>query len=96
MNLSEQFGGPSFSEIYFEEMVDYLQSKLVAFDRNNNVREIIDRESAQLLSTSGTVTTLAAIYMGLPRYERSKIDGVTLGVDKLREAKVDLLSRLME
>jgi exopolyphosphatase/guanosine-5'-triphosphate,3'-diphosphate pyrophosphatase len=32
----------------------------------------------QMLGTSGTVTTLAALHLGLRRYDRRKVDGVTL------------------
>src|SRR5690606_17804911 len=43
-------------------------------------------DAAQLLSTSGTVTTLAAIHLGLPRYDRSKVDGICLKMEDLRNA----------
>lgn len=33
-------------------------------------------ERMQLLGTSGTITTLAGVYLGLPRYDRSKVDGL--------------------
>ena len=34
--------------------------------------------SLRLLGTSGTVTTLASLYLDLPSYDRSKIDGLTV------------------
>lgn len=86
MNLSEKFGGSAFAEVYFEEMVDYLVQHLALFDSRNQITRVAQDNQIQLLSTSGTVTTLAAIYLGLPRYERAKIDGITLGTDKLSQA----------
>jgi exopolyphosphatase/guanosine-5'-triphosphate,3'-diphosphate pyrophosphatase len=32
----------------------------------------------QMLGTSGTVTTLAAVHLGLRRYDRRKVDGISL------------------
>lgn len=84
MNLSEKFGGAGFAEVYFEEMVEYLVHRLQEFDVDQQIEATASQDALQLLSTSGTVTTLAAIYMGLPRYERAKIDGITLSTDKLR------------
>jgi len=45
-----------------------------------------------LLSTSGTVTTLAAIYLDLPRYDRSRIDGIRLKIADLRSTIQKLLA----
>jgi exopolyphosphatase/guanosine-5'-triphosphate,3'-diphosphate pyrophosphatase len=38
-----------------------------------------------MLGTSGTVTTLGAIYLGLPRYDRSRVDGLTMKLDHIRD-----------
>ena len=37
----------------------------------------------RLLGTSGTVTTLASLYLDLPSYDRSKIDGLNVATDKM-------------
>ena len=86
MNLSEKFGGSNFTEVYFEEMVEYLMKQLGQFEAAPAIIEAIENNSLQLLSTSGTVTTLAAIYMGLPKYERAKVDGTALSVSHVRQA----------
>jgi len=91
MNLSEKFGGAQFAEVYFEEMVDYLEQQLLKFRRYEEIFEAVGRDEVQLFSTSGTVTTLAAIYLGLPRYERSKIDGITIETAQLRDAIASIL-----
>lgn len=38
-----------------------------------------------LLGTSGTVTTLGGIYLGLPRYERARVDGLWMPVEAILE-----------
>lgn len=42
------------------------------------------------LGTSGTITTLASVYLGLPFYNRSKVDGITVPADAMREISQDL------
>lgn len=93
MNLSEQFGGTAFTEMYFDEIVGKLEGLLQKFDDKHDIRETLIREKAavQLLSTSGTVTTLAAIHLGLTRYDRSKVDGICLHMSDLRGAIAKLM-----
>jgi exopolyphosphatase / guanosine-5'-triphosphate,3'-diphosphate pyrophosphatase len=88
MNLSEQFGGTAFTEMYFDEIVEKLAKLLRQFDEKHHIRATIAEEGSavQLLSTSGTVTTLAAIHLGLNRYDRSKVDGICLRMADLRGA----------
>lgn len=38
----------------------------------------------RLLGTSGTVTTLASLHLGLPQYDRSAVDGVIVPTDSMR------------
>lgn len=91
MNMSEQFGGAAYTEMYFEEIVDKIVGLLVSFNRANDISERIWRERVQLLSTSGTVTTLAAIHLNLPRYDRSRVDGLKLSVSDIRAATQKLM-----
>lgn len=39
----------------------------------------------RLLGTSGTVTTLASLHLGLPQYDRSAVDGVIVPTASMRE-----------
>ena len=92
MNLSDKFGGSNLADITFKDMVSTLVSKLKDFDIANKISQTIADTKVQLLSTSGTVTTLAAIFMDLPRYDRSKIDGITLPVADIRATTQKLLN----
>jgi len=92
MNLSDKFGGSNLADIAFNDMVGTLLSHLHPFDKQNEITKEIASGHVQLLSTSGTVTTLAAIHLGLPRYERSRIDGITLKVSDIRETVQKLLA----
>ena len=96
MNLADKFGGSDFAEMAFKDMVDLLIERLSPFDASNRISETIGNEHntapVQLLSTSGTVTTLAAIHMELPRYDRSRIDGITLSIHDIRATVKKLLA----
>ena len=48
-----------------------------------------------MLGTSGTVTTIAGIHLGLERYERSKVDGTWLGREDIQRviAKLKAMDR---
>lgn len=92
MNLSEEFGGAAFAEVYFDELVEYLVKRLQDFDKKNKIGDAIQAGKAQMLSTSGTMTTLAAIYLELSHYERSRVDGFTFSMKDLRSAGKKVLS----
>lgn len=92
MNLSDKFGGSNLADVAFADMVQTLVSKLKPFDDDNKIAEVIAGGGVQLLSTSGTVTTLAAIHLDLPRYDRTKIDGITLSVADIRATTRRLLA----
>ena len=91
MNMSEQFGGPAFTEMYFEEIVAKISGLLAPMERENQIANRMWKEDVQMLSTSGTVTTLAAIHLDLPHYDRSKIDGIKLSISDIRGATQTLM-----
>jgi len=84
MNLADKFGGSSFADMAFGDMVSFLHERLKPFDEANQIGDTIGDSTVQLLSTSGTVTTLAAVHLDLPRYDRSRIDGIRLNVSDIR------------
>lgn len=92
MNLSEEFGGAAFAEVYFDELVEYLVKRLLDFEKKNKIGDAIRAGSAQMLSTSGTMTTLAALHLGLSHYERSRVDGFTFSMKDLRAVAKKVLA----
>lgn len=91
MNMSEQFGGAAYTEMYFEEIVERICALMRPLDEANQISPKIWRDRVQMLSTSGTVTTLAAIHLNLPRYDRSRVDGLKLSVTDIRAATKKLM-----
>ncbi len=53
----------------------------------------LGRVSSRLLGTSGTVTTLASVFLCLPSYDRKQVDGIQAPVDALRAISLDLARR---
>lgn len=65
----------------FEAMVQYVRT---AIDRVPGIPLADERPPVQLVGTSGTITTLAAVHLNLRRYDRRKIDGLVLDRDAIR------------
>ena len=53
----------------------------------------LEEPSMQMLGTSGTVTTLAAVHLGLRRYDRRRVDGMVLSYQAISEV-AERLKRL--
>jgi exopolyphosphatase/guanosine-5'-triphosphate,3'-diphosphate pyrophosphatase len=67
----------------FEAMVRRVQSLLVPIEVSHGIRLRLEGARSQMLGTSGTVTTLAALSLGLARYDRRQIDGQLLEPDAI-------------
>ena len=50
------------------------------------------RDGFQIIGTSGTITTVAASYLGLRRYDRNKVDGLTMTSDQIDQVVRDYLA----
>jgi exopolyphosphatase / guanosine-5'-triphosphate,3'-diphosphate pyrophosphatase len=55
-----------------------------------------DSGDHRLLGTSGTVTTLASVYLKLPSYDRRAVDGLHLPTAAMREISQELAGRSIE
>ena len=78
VTLSEQFGPAAFTQAGFDAMVDHVATRLLPFERTHCIRQEARAGGVRMLGTSGTVTTLAGVAMGLDRYRRPLVDGTTL------------------
>ena len=87
VSLTEAFSGEP-GEATFEDMVRHVQALLVPIEAAHRIRAALSGARVQMLGTSGTVTTLAAFHLNLPRYDRRRIDGLTVDA-----TAVDAVSR---
>jgi exopolyphosphatase/guanosine-5'-triphosphate,3'-diphosphate pyrophosphatase len=79
VTLAEHFPEPCPpTEAWFRTMVDYVKGKLATFTHADEFRDIFTAGRAHLIGTSGAITSLAGLHLGLRRYERAKVDGLWL------------------
>ena len=62
----------------FEAMVADIAARLQPFEAVHRIGQEIRQGGVRLLGTSGTVTTLASLALGLSRYNRHAVDGMVL------------------
>jgi exopolyphosphatase/guanosine-5'-triphosphate,3'-diphosphate pyrophosphatase len=78
VTLAERFGHQGFSADGYRAMVDHVSSLLAPFERIHCIGHEVRLSGVRLLGTSGTVTTLAGVALGLLRYRRPAVDGQIL------------------
>lgn len=93
VNLADRFDGRSVDASAFEAMVAEVTALIAPFEAEHGFGARLKNEKAHLLGTSGTVTTLAGIKLGLPRYDRSRVDGIWLATEDMRRVSYDLVAK---
>ncbi len=96
VNLADRFDGRSVDTNAFEAMVAEVAALIAPFEAEHGFGQRLKSEKAHLLGTSGTVTTLAGIKLGLPRYDRSRVDGLWLATEDMRRVTYDLVAKTYE
>lgn len=96
VTLAETFGGREVTPAVFEAMVDHVTAMLTPFEAKHQITPHICGRRVHLLGTSGTVTTVAGIQLGLSRYDRAQVDGCWLKVKDAQAISYDLLARTYE
>ncbi len=99
VTLTEEFGSEVAEggdpHLFYEGLVERVALALSPFARAVGGARSPGRDGAplQMIGTSGTVTTLAGIALGLKRYERSVVDGAYLRFADIRRITRDIASR---
>lgn len=73
VTLAERFGGIVVTRELFEAMVADVAAHVVRFAAQQPQR--LAPHDVHMLGTSGTVTTIAGVHLGLGRYDRRHVDG---------------------
>jgi exopolyphosphatase/guanosine-5'-triphosphate,3'-diphosphate pyrophosphatase len=94
VSLAEHFGGRVVDAATFAAMKAHARDSLAQFV--SETAEIRRCARFHLLGTSGTVTTLAGVHLGLERYDRWRVDGLWMtdaeasrAIDRLRQMDFD-------
>lgn len=93
VTLAERFGGRHVTRASFEAMVQDVLDMLAPFEAQHRFAERIVGRRVHLLGTSGTVTTVAGVHLGLERYDRNRVDGCWLDAQAARDVTYGLLDR---
>jgi exopolyphosphatase/guanosine-5'-triphosphate,3'-diphosphate pyrophosphatase len=93
VTLAERFPeGETATQAWFRSMVETVKAEIAAFDRADGLREVFDADRAHLIGTSGAITSLAGLHLALPRYDRSRVDGIWMSRGDCEAAAGRLLS----
>jgi exopolyphosphatase/guanosine-5'-triphosphate,3'-diphosphate pyrophosphatase len=76
---------------WFRQMVEHVKAEIAAFRRADSLREVFDSDRAHLVGTSGAITSLAGMHLGLRRYDRSQVDGIWMSRADCEAAAVRLM-----
>lgn len=92
VTLAEKFGGTHVTRESYGAMVDEVASHLAPFAAQHGH----DLSDMHLLGTSGTVTTVAGVHLGLPYYDRRRVDGLWMNDAEMDRAITRLLDMTYE
>ena len=83
VSLSERYGGHDPDPQDYENMVSDVEARLASLESEHGLRPAFGEGTAHMLGISGTVTTLTAVSLDLPRYDRGKVDGAWLSAHEV-------------
>jgi exopolyphosphatase/guanosine-5'-triphosphate,3'-diphosphate pyrophosphatase len=69
-------GDPAAHAAWYEAMIDDMAAALAAAPVEPALREVFAAGRGHLVGTSGAITSLAGIHLGLRRYQRNLVDGL--------------------
>jgi exopolyphosphatase/guanosine-5'-triphosphate,3'-diphosphate pyrophosphatase len=82
VSLTEAYS-PDPDDATYAAMVREVRLGLTPAEAVYRLRSLFGDAKVQMIGTSGTVTTLAALLLDLPRYDRRRIDGLTVETEAL-------------
>jgi exopolyphosphatase/guanosine-5'-triphosphate,3'-diphosphate pyrophosphatase len=85
VTVAEDCGGGDLCQRTYGTIVERVTRLLTPFDEAHGIRDKIAAGRVQMIGTSGTVTTLGGLHLGLARYDRALVDGLTLDFSSLAE-----------
>jgi exopolyphosphatase/guanosine-5'-triphosphate,3'-diphosphate pyrophosphatase len=79
VTLAERFPADVDSDLSgFRAMVEAFKAEIAGFRGADALRPLFEAGGAHLVGTSGAITSLAGLHLKLPKYDRSKVDGLWL------------------
>jgi exopolyphosphatase/guanosine-5'-triphosphate,3'-diphosphate pyrophosphatase len=91
VTLAEQYGFGPIGQEQRCEIRSRIDAELTVFCARNGISAELAQGRIAMLGTSGTITTLGAMHLGLKRYQRPRVDGLWLALDRIRGLSERLL-----
>jgi exopolyphosphatase / guanosine-5'-triphosphate,3'-diphosphate pyrophosphatase len=88
VTLAERHGGVAVGRDLFETMIAEVASFVDVFAAAHRA----ETNEVHLLGTSGTVTTIAGVHLGLKRYDRRQVDGCWMYDEQVTQVVEQLLA----
>jgi len=92
VTLAEDFPEAGETGPWFRAMVDAFKAKLADFPHAEALRPAFENGRAHLIGTSGAITSLAGLHLGLKRYDRNVVDGLWMSEPECRAIADRLLA----
>ncbi|MGB7035928.1 MAG: Ppx/GppA phosphatase family protein [Xanthobacteraceae bacterium] len=87
VTLAERYGGKTVAPETYSAMVDEVAAFVDRFAADHG-----DLDGFHTLGTSGTVTTIAGVFLRLRRYDRRRVDGCWLADDEISGVVAELMA----
>ena len=92
VTLAERFPEPDEDKhAWFAAMVAAVSDEIGAFRRADALRPVFEAGRAHMVGTSGAITSLAGLHLGLGKYERARVDGLWMSAEECRTAAARLI-----
>lgn len=85
VSLSEKWGGRDLDQETYDGIVAEAREKISAIGDPKSLKPLFENDLAHLMGTSGTITSIAGVFLDLTRYRRDRVDGLWLSADDVRK-----------
>jgi exopolyphosphatase/guanosine-5'-triphosphate,3'-diphosphate pyrophosphatase len=97
VTLAEEESEPeSDKQAWYEALVGRLAEQVAKVGGADHLHAAFAAGRGHIIGTSGTVTSLAGVHLGLPRYSRARVDGMWFDVSDCRAVIAKLLAQSRE
>lgn len=90
VSVGEALGAGCVAPDVYAAMVARIAEALAPLEQRHSIAAEVAAGRVDMLGPSGTVTTLSALAMGLPRYQRDRVDGSLLALTTIHELSAKL------
>ena len=84
VSLAEEWGGRALSEATYSKLKDKIRAEIAGVGDPAGMRDLFAAGEAHYLGTSGTITSVAGVHLGLKQYRRDHVDGLWLSAGEVR------------